>query len=223
MRDSRYRFGTRQHTGRGGARSGPLNSAFTLIELLVVIAVIALLAGLLVPALSKAREQGRRAACMGNIRQFIIGIQAYAGDYQERLPLGQSDFVDPEDEHTPILSRAMRNALVKIIGDERSLSCPWLREPFDEPGGWYYVFEGEDYGSKKTKRQGHRGPAFHTWTSSLSSQGIRGKPSDNAFKKATIAASSSGVKPKSPSSPVFTFSGTSGTGQQPAAKASASV
>ena len=146
MRDSRYRSGTREHTGRGGARSGPLNSAFTLIELLVVIAVIALLAGLLVPALSKAREQGRRAACMGNVRQFIIGVQAYAGDYQERLPLGQSDFVDPEDEHTPILSRAMRNALMKIIGDERSLSCPWLREPFDQPGGWYYVFQGEDYG-----------------------------------------------------------------------------
>jgi prepilin-type N-terminal cleavage/methylation domain-containing protein len=146
MRDSRYRSGRRQGTGRGGARCGPLRSGFTLIELLVVIAVIALLAGLLVPALSKAREQGRRAACMGNIRQFIIGIQAYAGDYQERLPFGQSDFVDPEDEHTPILSRAMRNALVKIIGDERSLSCPWLREPFDQPGGWYYVFQGEDYG-----------------------------------------------------------------------------
>jgi len=121
-------------------------SAFTLIELLVVIAVIALLMGLLVPVLGRAREQGRRVACMGNIRQFIIGIQVYASDYQERLPSGLSDFTEPEDEHTPILSRAIRNSLVKIIGDESSLSCPWLREPFNKPAGWYYVFMGQDYG-----------------------------------------------------------------------------
>ena len=122
-------------------------SAFTLIELLVVIAVIALLMGILIPVLGKAREQGRRTACMGNIRQFIIGIQIYASDYGERLPLGLSDFQqDPEDEHTPIMSGRMRTALVKIIGDERSLSCPWLREPFDKPGGWYYIYEGQGYG-----------------------------------------------------------------------------
>ena len=127
-------------------RSQPHRAAFTLIELLVVIAVIALLTGLLVPVLGMAREKARRVACMGNIRQFIIGIQAYASDYGERLPLGLSDFREPEDEHTPILSRAMRNALVRIIGDEGSLSCPWLRKPFDRPGGWYYVFEGQDYG-----------------------------------------------------------------------------
>lgn len=59
-------------------RFQPHRSAFTLIELLVVIAVIALLMGLLVPLLGRAREQGRRVACMGNIRQFIIGIQVYA-------------------------------------------------------------------------------------------------------------------------------------------------
>ena len=127
-------------------RSQPQRAAFTLIELLVVIAVIALLLGLLVPVLTKAREQSRRVACMGNIRQFIIGIQAYASDHGEYLPSGLSDFQEPEDEHTPILSRAMRNALVNIIGDESSLSCPWLREPFDQAGGWYYVFEGQDYG-----------------------------------------------------------------------------
>ena len=127
-------------------RSQPHRFAFTLIELLVVIAVIALLLGLLVPVLGKAREQARRVACMGNIRQFIVGIQAYASDHGERLPSGLSDFQEPEDEHTPILSRAMRKALVTSIGDESSLSCPWLREPFDQPGGWYYVFEGQNYG-----------------------------------------------------------------------------
>ncbi|MHC4627255.1 MAG: type II secretion system protein [Planctomycetota bacterium] len=95
-------------------RFRPHRFAFTLIELLVVIAVIALLMGLLVPVLGRAREQGRRVACMGNIRQFIIGIQAYAGDHGEHLPSGLSDFLEPEDEHTPILSRAMRDALVRL-------------------------------------------------------------------------------------------------------------
>ena len=127
-------------------RSQLQRAAFTLIELLVVIAVIALLLGLLVPVLTKAREQSRRLACLGNIRQFIIGIQAYANDNGEYLPSGLSDFKEPEDEHTPILSSAMRKALVTIIGDEKILSCPWLREPFDQPDGWYYVYEGDRYG-----------------------------------------------------------------------------
>ena len=121
-------------------------AAFTLIELLVVIAVIAILTGLLVPALGIARERARRVACMGNIRQFLIGIQVYADDNREYLPSGLSDFQDPEDEHTPILSREIRNALADIIGDKSSLSCPWLKEPFDDPNGWYYVFSGQPYG-----------------------------------------------------------------------------
>ena len=131
-----------RHSRHGNVVKPTQRSAFTLIELLVVISVIALLMGILMPVLSRTREQARRAACMGNIRQFIIGIQVYASDHRERLPLGLSDFDEPEDEHTPILSTSMRKALVAILGDEKSLYCPWLREPFDVPGGWYY----EEYG-----------------------------------------------------------------------------
>jgi prepilin-type N-terminal cleavage/methylation domain-containing protein len=127
-------------------RSRCFRAAFTLVELLVVIAMIALLMAIMVPVLGRAREKARRIACMGNVRQFIVGIQAYASDFRETLPSGLSDAKNPEDEHTPILSRAMRAALVHIIGDERCLSCPWLREPFNHPGGWYYVYEGQDYG-----------------------------------------------------------------------------
>ena len=116
--------------------------AFTLIELLVVIAIIALLMAVLIPVLGRAKEQARRTACMSNVRQFIIGAQIYADDHRGYLPSGLSDFDQPQDEHTPILSTPMRNILVEITGDERTLSCPWLREPFDVPGGWYY----EDYG-----------------------------------------------------------------------------
>ncbi len=59
---------------------------FTLIELLVVIAIIALLAALLLPALSRARENGRRTACLQNLRQFALALTLYAGDNQDVLP-----------------------------------------------------------------------------------------------------------------------------------------
>lgn len=57
-------------------------SAFTLIELLVVIAVIALLVGLLLPALAKSREAGRTVVCTSNMRQLITAMHTYANDYK---------------------------------------------------------------------------------------------------------------------------------------------
>jgi prepilin-type processing-associated H-X9-DG protein len=64
-----------------------------LIELLVVIAVIAILAALLLPALAKAREQGRRTYCRNNEKQFSLALIMYANDNRDNLPthtLGQA-------------------------------------------------------------------------------------------------------------------------------------
>jgi prepilin-type N-terminal cleavage/methylation domain-containing protein len=64
--------------------------AFSLIELLVVMAILSLLIGILLPALSQARHQARRAACAGNLRQVGVAIHLYAEDFDDTIPFGPS-------------------------------------------------------------------------------------------------------------------------------------
>jgi prepilin-type N-terminal cleavage/methylation domain-containing protein len=70
-----------------------IRTRFTLIELLVVIAIIAILAAMLLPALSSARERGRRIACLSNSKQILTGTLIYADDHDEVIPNKDGDYI----------------------------------------------------------------------------------------------------------------------------------
>jgi len=95
---SRYDFQPKVHLARpnqGRSRVAARRSAeqpqppgFSLIELLVVVSIIALLMGLLLPALARSRDAGRVASCLANQKQLLTATHAYAADHRARLPTG---------------------------------------------------------------------------------------------------------------------------------------
>jgi prepilin-type N-terminal cleavage/methylation domain-containing protein len=119
--------------GRGRLGPKPLLigrvEGFTLIELLVVIAIIAILAGLLLPALSAAKEKSKRAGCVSNLRQLGIATHVYALDNNERVFDG---IRNGGDSFLISISSLMYVTISNTFG-EKVFDCPNLY-PVSLPG-----------------------------------------------------------------------------------------
>lgn len=77
--------------GRSSLPCPPLRKGFSLIELLVVVAIIALLVGILLPSLARAKDLAEQATCMTRVSGQLKALQLYAAEYRDQLPVGPTD------------------------------------------------------------------------------------------------------------------------------------
>ncbi|MDD2706843.1 MAG: substrate-binding domain-containing protein [Verrucomicrobiae bacterium] len=124
------------------------SSAFTLVELLIVMALLSVLAAMLLPALRGALEVGRRAKCIGQMRQLGQAVAAYVNDYDGWLPMVRSDVTPPGSDASMkwITNQAfLRNLGIRLVYESgwkssnmERLVCPSDKSPYVDT---YYAYQ----------------------------------------------------------------------------------
>jgi len=114
-------------------------SGFTLIELLVVIAIIAILAAILFPVFSRAREKARQASCASNLKQIALAMMMYVQDHDEVMVPGYTETFRP----TPPRWLTWREVIEPYCKNSQILNCPSTRDypyvPGQFAGGSYAI------------------------------------------------------------------------------------
>src|SRR4030043_94548 len=109
---------------RSPYKLGSLLTGFTLIELLVVIAIIALLMGILMPALSRVRETAKRSVCSSQTKQVGLAMTAYTSDFDGRMPTYNSHntnsnpiIIPSHGDHCPSISIPQADTINGCVWD----------------------------------------------------------------------------------------------------------